>query len=86
MTPTAEDVFRRMTEVMRSVFEEPDLAVSAATTARDIEAWDSLRNVELMVALQSEFGIRFTTGEMTALKNAGELAAAIVRKLNASRG
>jgi acyl carrier protein len=76
-----DDIWSRIVKVVRDTFDDEALDVTRATSAQDVAAWDSLTNVELVVALQEEFGIRFNTGEIAAFKNAGELANAITAKV-----
>jgi acyl carrier protein len=51
-------------------------------TARDVPAWDSLSHITLIVAVEREFRIRFTTAEVAALMNVGDLADQILKKLS----
>jgi acyl carrier protein len=71
---------------IRETFDEPSLVVEPSTTAEDVEGWDSVSNIELMVALEARFGISFRTGEIASLKNVGELADAIARKTGLPAG
>lgn len=73
-------VWKDLQKVMRETFDDESLTVSRETTAADIDVWDSLSNVELMVALEAQFGVRFRTGEMASLKSVGELADVIVAR------
>ncbi len=75
------EVFERLTGVFREVFEDDGLAVSPASSPRDIEGWDSLRHVSLVVAVENEFGITFRSSEVGSFKTAGELAALVERHL-----
>ena len=70
----SDDLWERMTGVFREFFEEDSLELARETTADDVEDWDSVTTIELMVALEIAFGIRFKTGEMAALENVGQLA------------
>ncbi len=70
----------RMTETFRDVFGEPDLVMSDGMTAEDVEQWDSLSHINLIVALEREFRVKFTTGEVSKLKNVGDLVALIRNK------
>ncbi|HSA56546.1 MAG TPA: acyl carrier protein [Gemmatimonadaceae bacterium] len=67
--------------VMRETFDDDRLEVSRETTADDVDGWDSLSNVELIVALESRFGVRFHTGEIARMRNVGELVDAIAKRL-----
>jgi acyl carrier protein len=60
------------------------LTLSKATTAQDVDGWDSLMHINLIVAIEREFKIRFTTKEITALRNVGDLIDVIARKPVAS--
>lgn len=67
--------------VLRETFDDPGLEVERGTSADDVEGWDSLTNVELIVALESKFGVRFHTGEIARFRNVGELVDAIEKRL-----
>ncbi len=67
------EVWSRLIGVMRETFDRDDLQVSRETTAQDIEEWDSLAHIELVVGIESAFGIKLRTGEIAGLKNVGQL-------------
>ena len=71
----------RVTDLMRDVFDEPDLVPNDETSADDVADWDSTNHVRLIVAIEEEFGIRFETSEVTAPENVGELVDLIESKL-----
>lgn len=77
-----EEVFEKLNEVFRDVFDDEELTVTEATTANDIEDWDSLEHINLMAAVEQEFGIKFTMGQIVSMKNVGEMAAIIMEKLS----
>ncbi len=79
----ATEIWRRLTETFVRFFGAPGLALSRATTAHDVDGWDSLANVELMVELEQAFGIRFRTGEVADLENVGQLVDLIERHVGA---
>jgi acyl carrier protein len=70
----------KFTEIMREVFNRPDLQYSPELTAAEVEEWDSLSHVDLIVAVESEFKIRLSTGEVRGLKNVGQFVALIAAK------
>lgn len=78
-------VWDRVVTVIRRTFDDDAIQVTRETTAHDIAEWDSLTNVELMVALELAFGVRFYTGELAGFKNVGELADAITTRLREPR-
>ena len=64
-----EEVFERLNEVFRDVFDDETIVVGETTTANDIEDWDSLEHINLMAAVESEFGIKFSMGQVVTMKN-----------------
>ncbi|MSP56573.1 MAG: acyl carrier protein [Myxococcales bacterium] len=83
MMPTA--VLEKLTAVFRDVFDDDALLIVAATTASDIDDWDSLAHVNLVVAVEKAFGLSFTTKEISSLNNVGEFVNLIHRKMPPSR-
>lgn len=75
-----EDMFRKLNEIFQDIFDDESIMVTDATTADDIEAWDSLEHINLIVAIEKCFGMKFTMGEVTNMKNVGEMADIIIRK------
>lgn len=71
---TREEIFDSLNEVFRDVFDDEDITVTDTTTADDIEDWDSLEHINLIVAAEKKFGIKFTMSEVTGMKNVGEMA------------
>lgn len=67
--------------VFRDVFDDETLSIQAATTAKDVEGWDSLTHINLVVATEKRFRVKFTTKEVNGLANVGEFVALIARKL-----
>jgi acyl carrier protein len=81
---TQEEVIDRIEPIIRDLFDEYEGPVSAALSANDIEQWDSLANVQLMVMVEVAFGIKFATSEVTSLRDLGELAGLVGRKVQTS--
>ncbi len=71
----------QLNEVFREVFDDDEIDVNRETSARDIEDWDSLMHVNLVLAVESKFGVRFTSTEVAALKDVGELNDLVEKKL-----
>ncbi len=76
MSQTLEE----LNEVFQEVFEDDELEVQAQTSARDIDEWDSLMHVNLVLAVESRFDVRFTSTEVAGLKDVGELMALVEKK------
>jgi acyl carrier protein len=77
---TQDEVIGRIEPIIRDLFDEYDGPVAASLSAKDVEQWDSLANVQLVVMVEVAFGIRFATTEIAALNNLGELADLVARK------
>ena len=68
-----QEIYERLNEVFRDVFDDDEITVVAGTTADVIEDWDSLAHINLVTAVEDEFGIRFKMGEVSSMKNVGEM-------------
>lgn len=74
------DALEKLQDVFRTVFDDDSIVIQRATTAQDLEAWDSVQHVSLMLEAESVFGVRFTTSEMAYLKNVGDWVVLIEKK------
>lgn len=79
---TREEVYKTLNEIFRDVFEDEDITVNDDTTAADIDDWDSLEHINLVNAIEQEFGIKFNMGEIVEMKNVGEMVDMIISKLD----
>ncbi|HXS06060.1 MAG TPA: acyl carrier protein [Rhizomicrobium sp.] len=70
-----------LTDVFRKVLDDPAITLTPETTAEDVENWDSLNHVFIVVEVEQRFGIKFQAAEMEELKNVGELVDLIERRL-----
>lgn len=70
---TREEVFTTLNEVFRDVFDDEAITVTDATTSGDIEDWDSLEHINLIAAVEQEFGMKFSMGQVVTMKNVGEM-------------
>jgi acyl carrier protein len=75
------EILRDVTEIMGDVFDADDLNVSLETSAEEVEEWDSLSHIRLIVAIERKFGFKFKNSEIEGLKNVGELVNVIATKL-----
>ena len=74
------NVLEQLSDVFRDVFDDEDLVITRSTSATDIENWDSLTHVTLIIATEKRFGIRFSSTEVAGLQNVGELVDLIEKK------
>jgi acyl carrier protein len=70
---TREEIFEATNEVFRDVFDDDSITVTETTTADDIEDWDSLEHINLILAIEERFNVKFNMGEVTGMKNVGEM-------------
>jgi len=81
---TEQDVLSQVADIIAEKFEYSG-AITADTVAGDVEGWDSVAQVELIIEVEQHFGVRFTTGEVAGLPNVGALVAAVERHLGRKR-
>jgi len=70
----------RLQSVFREVFDDDQLEIRASTTKTDIPDWDSMADVKLIIGLEDEFRIKFTTSEIGRLQSVGDVVAALSRR------
>ena len=70
---TRDEVMEKVTEIFRDVFDDEDLVIGDSTNSDDIEDWDSLEHINLVAAVEQEFGIKFTMAQVVGMKNVGEM-------------
>ncbi len=68
-----EQAAARLTEVFRDIFDDDSIVLTDATSAKDIEDWDSLEHINLIAAVEKAFRMRFTMREVSGMKNVGEM-------------
>jgi acyl carrier protein len=77
----SDNVWNDLTAIFRDSLDNDSLTLTEGTTANDVEGWDSITHVLIVVAVEKKFRVKFTAGEIQRLNNAGELAALIRSKL-----
>ena len=76
-----EEVFAKLNEIFQDVFDDDTITVTDTTTADDIEEWDSLEHINLIAAVEQEFGMKFNMGQIVSMKNVGEMADIIIQQI-----
>jgi acyl carrier protein len=76
-----DEILAQISEIIADVLDQPDLKVTPTTTAADVEGWDSFNHINIILAIESRFGIKINTAEIEELHSVGELAALVERKL-----
>lgn len=78
---TREEIFAKLDIIFQDVFDDDSIFVNENTTANDIEDWDSLEHINLIVAIEKIFAIKFNMGEVNTMKNVGEMVDIILLKI-----
>jgi len=73
-------ILSEVQNIMRDVLDEPAIVLTETTTANDVEGWDSLTHIQLVVAIEKYFKIKFTSKEILSWKNVGEMINCIMQK------
>jgi len=74
------EIYEKLTAVMHDVFDDDALVLSPGLTAAEVDGWDSLTHIRLMLSIEKAFAVRFSASEVGKLKNVGELANLIAAK------
>ena len=77
---TEAEIYRDLTEIFADVFMRDDIALSPALTAKDVKGWDSFKQIEIIMATEERFGMKFTTRELDSLQNVGDLVRVVAAK------
>ena len=75
------DILKKLEVIFRDIFDDENIILTNETTANDIEDWDSLAQINLIVAIRREFKINFDLEEVSKYKNVGDMVSAIKKKL-----
>jgi acyl carrier protein len=75
------EIYAKLSEVFESVFDEDSIQLTPALTAKDVDGWDSLTHIRLLLTVERSFKVKFSTTEIGKLENVGSLVALIKTKL-----
>jgi acyl carrier protein len=81
---TDAELYAGLNEIFRQVLDDDTIELTPSTTAEDVEGWDSMNHIFIVVEIEKRFGIKFQAAEMEELKNVGELAALVREKSGAA--
>lgn len=68
------EIIGRLSEIAADFFDQPGLALTAQTTAADVEGWDSLAHIQFLMQVEDAFKIRFKSSEVSGFADVGQLA------------
>jgi acyl carrier protein len=74
---SAPDIYMRLTPVFREVFDDDSIHLFPQLTAKDVDGWDSLTHIRLMLSIERALKVKFSTSEIGKLENVGELVSLI---------
>ncbi len=77
-----ESIQKQVQDIFRDILDEESLALSRETTASDVDGWDSLTHIQLIVAIEKKFKVRFSSKEILSWKNVGELLDSLYSKIS----
>jgi acyl carrier protein len=75
------DIYAALETIFQDVFMRDDIKLAPGTTAKDIEGWDSFKQIEIILAVESEYHIKFNTRELDSLLSVGDLVRVIASKV-----
>jgi acyl carrier protein len=78
--PTEPEIYDALTEIFHDVFTRDDLVLKAELSAKDVKGWDSFKQIEIIMATEERFGMKFTTRELDSLLNVGDLVRVVAAK------
>lgn len=79
-------ILEQLTAIIRDALDDQNLILTPETSAADVPAWDSLTHINIVVATEMGFGIKFRTAELEQLRNVGEFVSLISQKLKVKQG
>jgi acyl carrier protein len=74
---TEPEIYHVLQEIFADVFLRDDIAVTPKLTARDVEGWDSFKQIEIIIAAEERFGVKLATKEIDSLQCVGDIAAIV---------
>lgn len=75
-----EEIFKELEEVFREVFDDDSISLCAETSPDNMEGWDSLSQLHLLVSVEQRFGIKMGVADIAAIKSAGDIARIVMEK------
>ena len=78
-----EDIYAQLTGIFQDLFDDECLVLTPGLTAADVAEWDSFNHINLIVAVESRFGVKFQTAELESMQTVGHLADLVQSKLAA---
>ena len=77
---THEAILEKLNEIFQDIFDDDSLVITETTPANDVEDWDSIEHINLIDAVEKEFGMKFKMQEVSGMKNVGEMVQIIAER------
>jgi acyl carrier protein len=77
----SNEIYQQLSGIFADVFDDDAIALKPEMTADDVDGWDSLTHIRLIISVEKAFKIKFSTAEVGKLKNVGEFVALIASKV-----
>lgn len=74
-------IIQELTDIFRDQLDNPEVTLEPETTAADVEGWDSLTHMQLVVAVEKHFKVRFLSSEIAAFRNIGDMVQTLLKRL-----
>jgi acyl carrier protein len=74
-------IYSKLTQIFEDVFDDDSIQVTAALTAKDVDGWDSLTHIRLILTIEKAFKVKFSTSEIGKLENVGDLVSLIKARI-----
>jgi acyl carrier protein len=75
------EIYTALTGIFHEVFLRDDIVLAPQLTAKDVDGWDSFKQIEILVSLEEKYGIKFRTKELDGLANVGDLVRTVLEKV-----
>jgi acyl carrier protein len=82
MPKTIDQILCEVNQVVGDILRDPGTDLKMETTAKDVKNWDSLNHIEIIVAVEKHFGIKFNFAELQKFKNVGQMCESILKRTN----
>jgi acyl carrier protein len=74
-------IYEKLATIFHDVFDDQSIFVGPNTSASEIEGWDSFNHINLVLAIQASFGVKFSSGELESMESVGDIVSLIKKKL-----
>jgi acyl carrier protein len=78
-----QKILSEIAQIIRDVVDQPHLQIGMQTTAENVKEWDSFNHINIVVAAEARFGVKFHTAEIEEMKNVSELVDLVWKRMNA---